>query len=164
MQTAFAISPDGQLVAGIGPDQKGYLYPSAGGDPRIVNGMEPGDLPISLESGRSLHLSVPDRRSAGQGLPVGISHGKENGLEADCSARSHRRLHHRTHPDDTGREDVRLRFPSNPRRPLSGRRPEVGDHSSCQAKLGHSTFPNSGLPTTHPESRTRCNAFVLHGN
>jgi Tol biopolymer transport system component len=54
---AFAVSPDGQLVAGIGPDQKGYVYPSAGGDPRIVNGMEPGDLPIGWnQDGRSIYL------------------------------------------------------------------------------------------------------------
>jgi Tol biopolymer transport system component/predicted Ser/Thr protein kinase len=54
---AFAVSPDGQLVVGIGPDQKGYVYPSAGGDPRIVNGMEPGDLPIGWsQDGRSIYL------------------------------------------------------------------------------------------------------------
>ena len=54
---AFAISPDGQLVVGIGPDQKGYFYPSAGGDPRIVNGLEPGDLPIIWnQNGRSIYL------------------------------------------------------------------------------------------------------------
>jgi Tol biopolymer transport system component/predicted Ser/Thr protein kinase len=55
--TAFAISPDGQLVVGIGPDQKGYFYPSAGGEPRIVNGLEPGDLPITWnQDGRSIYL------------------------------------------------------------------------------------------------------------
>ncbi|MGO9127824.1 MAG: protein kinase domain-containing protein [Terriglobales bacterium] len=54
---AFAISPDGQLVVGIGPDQKGYIYPSAGGEPRILNGMAPGDLPITWNrDGRSLYL------------------------------------------------------------------------------------------------------------
>ena len=54
---AFAVSPDGQLVVGIGPDQKGYFYPSAVGEPRIVNGMEPGDLPISWnQDGRSIYL------------------------------------------------------------------------------------------------------------
>ena len=56
--TAFAISPDGQLVVGIGPDQKGYFYPSASGDPRIVNGMEPGDIPISWnQDSHSIYLS-----------------------------------------------------------------------------------------------------------
>src|ERR1700730_9775047 len=41
----------------IGPDQKGYLYPSAGGEPRMVNGLEPGDLPISWnQDGRSIYL------------------------------------------------------------------------------------------------------------
>ena len=54
---SFAISPDGQLVAGIGPDQKGYLFPTAGGDPRIVNGMEPGDNPINWsQDGHSIFL------------------------------------------------------------------------------------------------------------
>ncbi len=54
---AFAISPDGQSVVGIGPDQKGYFYPSSGGDPRVVNGMEPGDLPISWnQDGRSIYV------------------------------------------------------------------------------------------------------------
>jgi Tol biopolymer transport system component len=54
---AFAVSPDGQQVVGIGPDQKGYFYPSAGGEPRIVNGMEPGDIPITFsQDGRSIYL------------------------------------------------------------------------------------------------------------
>lgn len=55
--TAFAISPDGQLVVGTGPDEKGYFYPAAGGEPRTVNGMEPGDLPIIWnQDGRSIYL------------------------------------------------------------------------------------------------------------
>jgi Tol biopolymer transport system component/predicted Ser/Thr protein kinase len=54
---AFAISPDGQWAAAIGPDQKGYLYPTAGGEPRIVNGFEPGDLPVGWnQDGRSLYV------------------------------------------------------------------------------------------------------------
>ena len=53
----FAISPDGQMVVGIGPDQKGYLFPSGGGDPRIVNGMEPGDIPVNWsQDARSIYL------------------------------------------------------------------------------------------------------------
>jgi Tol biopolymer transport system component/predicted Ser/Thr protein kinase len=54
---SFAVSPDGQSVVGIGPDQKGYFYPSAGGEPRIVNGTEPGDVPVSWnQDGRSIYL------------------------------------------------------------------------------------------------------------
>jgi eukaryotic-like serine/threonine-protein kinase len=54
---AFAVSPDGQSVAGVGPDQKGYLFSSTGGEPRVINGCEPGDLPISWnQDGRSLYL------------------------------------------------------------------------------------------------------------
>jgi Tol biopolymer transport system component/predicted Ser/Thr protein kinase len=53
----FAISPDGQSVVGIGPDEKGYLYPSAGGDPRPVSGMEAGDIPINWsQDARSIYL------------------------------------------------------------------------------------------------------------
>jgi Tol biopolymer transport system component len=53
----FAISPDGQMVVGIGPDQKGYIFPVSGGDPRIVKGMEAGDLPINWsQDARSIFL------------------------------------------------------------------------------------------------------------
>jgi eukaryotic-like serine/threonine-protein kinase len=53
----FAISPDGQLIVGTGPDQKGYLYPAAGGEPRPVSGMEPGDIPINWsQDARSIYL------------------------------------------------------------------------------------------------------------
>jgi Tol biopolymer transport system component len=46
--TAFAVSPDGQTVAAIGADLKGYLYPTSGhGDPRLIAGLESGDLPTS---------------------------------------------------------------------------------------------------------------------
>ena len=55
--TAFAISPDGQSVVGTGPDEKGYFYPTAGGDPRVVNGLEPGDIPIIWnQDGKSIYL------------------------------------------------------------------------------------------------------------
>ncbi len=55
--TAFAISPDSQLVVGTGPDGKGYFYPTAGGDPRVVKGLESGDIPIIWnKDGRSIYL------------------------------------------------------------------------------------------------------------
>jgi eukaryotic-like serine/threonine-protein kinase len=58
--TAFIISPDSQWVAGIGPDQKGYLYPVAGGDPRIIPGFNSGEQPITFSSdSRSLYLYQP---------------------------------------------------------------------------------------------------------
>jgi eukaryotic-like serine/threonine-protein kinase len=54
---AFAVSPDGQFVMGIGPDQKGYLYSTSGGDPRAVSGMEAGDIPINFsQDGHSIYL------------------------------------------------------------------------------------------------------------
>ena len=58
--TRFVIAPDSQWVAGIGPDQKGYLYPVAGGEPRSVNGLNPGEQPITFSSdGRSLYIYQP---------------------------------------------------------------------------------------------------------
>jgi len=58
--TRFVISPDSQWVAGIGPDQKGYLYSVAGGEPRTINGLNPGEQPITFSSdGRSLYIYQP---------------------------------------------------------------------------------------------------------
>ena len=58
--TAFVIAPDSQLVAGIGPDQKGYLYPVAGGEPRVIAGLSPGEQPITFSSdSRSLYVYQP---------------------------------------------------------------------------------------------------------
>jgi eukaryotic-like serine/threonine-protein kinase len=58
--TAFVISPDSQWVAGIGPDQKGYLYPVAGGEPRVIPGLNPGEQPITFSSdNRSLYVYQP---------------------------------------------------------------------------------------------------------
>ena len=64
----FAVSPDGLYVLGVGPDQKGYLYPVSGGDPKVVAGMEPGDLPVQLQQRRPLGLPLPHRRHSGEGI------------------------------------------------------------------------------------------------
>src|SRR6202035_3225027 len=40
---AFFVSPDSQSIAGIGPDRKGYLYPVAGGEARVIAGLNPGE-------------------------------------------------------------------------------------------------------------------------
>jgi hypothetical protein len=56
---AFAISSDGRMVAGVGPDGKGYLYPTAGGDPQAIRGFEPGEEPITW--GRDAHSLYVDR-------------------------------------------------------------------------------------------------------
>jgi eukaryotic-like serine/threonine-protein kinase len=58
--TAFTISPNSQFVAGIGPDQKGYLYPVAGGEPRLIAGLNPGEQPITWGAdGNSLFIYQP---------------------------------------------------------------------------------------------------------
>jgi len=54
---AYALSPNDKLVAAVGPDQKGYLYPLPSGDARPIPGFQPGELPISWsEDGRYLYV------------------------------------------------------------------------------------------------------------
>ena len=56
----FAISPDSQFVAAIGPDQHGYLYPIDGGDPRPIPGLNAGEQPITWASdGKSIYVYQP---------------------------------------------------------------------------------------------------------
>ncbi len=58
--TAFSISPDGQSVATIGPDQRGYLYPTAGGEARPIQHLDAGEQPISWGAdGHSLYIYRP---------------------------------------------------------------------------------------------------------
>ncbi len=58
--TAFVISPDSQWIAGIGPDQRGYMYPVAAGEPQVIRGLNPGEQPITFSAdGRSLFIYQP---------------------------------------------------------------------------------------------------------
>jgi eukaryotic-like serine/threonine-protein kinase len=58
--TQFEISPDSQWVAGIGPDEKGYLYPVAGGDPKPIPGFNSGEQPITFSAdAHSLYVYQP---------------------------------------------------------------------------------------------------------
>jgi len=55
--TQFVISPDGKSVAAVGPDQKGYIYPVDGGQPRPIPGFPVGDTPVAWAAdGRSLYI------------------------------------------------------------------------------------------------------------
>ena len=42
---AFAVSPDGQNVVGVGGDQKGYLYPTAGATPSSLTSLDQATFP-----------------------------------------------------------------------------------------------------------------------
>ncbi|HEV8267142.1 MAG TPA: WD40 repeat domain-containing serine/threonine protein kinase, partial [Thermoanaerobaculia bacterium] len=44
--SGIAISPDGNLVAGVGSDGNGFLVPASGGDLRPLKGLAAGQLPI----------------------------------------------------------------------------------------------------------------------
>jgi eukaryotic-like serine/threonine-protein kinase len=53
----FAVSPDGKLVAAIGPDRHGVLFPVDGGTSRPVAGIEDGEFPLRFSAdGRSLYV------------------------------------------------------------------------------------------------------------
>src|SRR5579862_338577 len=52
------VSPDGQWAAAIAPDQKCYLYPIAGGDARIVPGVEAGEMPMAWDAdGHAIYVA-----------------------------------------------------------------------------------------------------------
>jgi len=53
----FVPSPNGELVAAVGPDQKLYTYPINGGERRLVPGVQPGEAPTGWSSdGRTLFV------------------------------------------------------------------------------------------------------------
>jgi len=43
----FSLSPDGHLLAAVGPDGKGYFYPIPAGEPRPIKGLNDGEVPVS---------------------------------------------------------------------------------------------------------------------
>ena len=52
-----SLSEDGRWAVAIGPDQKGYLFPATGGDPRPIPGFTVGDAPIAWTAGaRKLYM------------------------------------------------------------------------------------------------------------
>ena len=57
VRTAIVLSPDGQFVATIGPDQKALLIPVAGGEPRAIPGLQADEAPTSWTAdGRSVFV------------------------------------------------------------------------------------------------------------
>jgi len=54
---SFALAPDGSSVAAIGPDDKGYLFPIPSGDPQLIKGLQPGEVPVAWTTdGHSLYV------------------------------------------------------------------------------------------------------------
>jgi tRNA A-37 threonylcarbamoyl transferase component Bud32/Tol biopolymer transport system component len=53
----FAVSADGKLVAAIGSERKGLLFPVDGGEPRPIAGLLPGEYPLRFSpDGRALFV------------------------------------------------------------------------------------------------------------
>ncbi|HLX84352.1 MAG TPA: protein kinase [Terriglobales bacterium] len=58
--TQWVPSPDGKMVAAVAADNKGYLFPIDGGDPRAINGFASRDVPLGWTSdGQSIFLYNP---------------------------------------------------------------------------------------------------------
>jgi eukaryotic-like serine/threonine-protein kinase len=58
--SAFVISPDSRMVADVGPDQKGYLFPVGDGEPRAIPGFNSGEQPITFSGdNRFLYVYQP---------------------------------------------------------------------------------------------------------
>jgi serine/threonine protein kinase len=56
----LVLSPDGQQVVGVGPDEKAYFYPVAGGEPKAVPGIEVGEQPIQWsDDARAIYFYKP---------------------------------------------------------------------------------------------------------
>jgi eukaryotic-like serine/threonine-protein kinase len=62
------VSPDGQLVIAIGPDERPALYPIAGGEPRPIPALENDLLPLGW--GESSHVLFARRRAMGRLIPL----------------------------------------------------------------------------------------------
>ena len=57
VNSTFVLSPNGEMVAAVGPDHKLYTYPINGGEPRLVPGVQPGEAPTGWSSdGRTLYV------------------------------------------------------------------------------------------------------------
>jgi eukaryotic-like serine/threonine-protein kinase len=77
--TQWVISPDGNQVAAVQSDHKGYLFPVAGGDPKPITGFPEASIPVGWsQDGKSLFIYNPGELPAkvdrlnlatGQGQP-----------------------------------------------------------------------------------------------
>jgi hypothetical protein len=59
VSTSFAIAPDAKFVAAVAGDEKGYLYPIDGGDPKPIPGFEAGEQPITFSHDGGLYVYQP---------------------------------------------------------------------------------------------------------
>jgi hypothetical protein len=60
----IAVSPDSRQIAAILADQTIATVAISGGEPRVVPGTEPGDVPLQWsEDGRALFVFKPERRA-----------------------------------------------------------------------------------------------------
>jgi len=53
---SFALSPDGRLAAAVGPDGKGYFFPVTSGEPKLIAGLLPGEVPVAWSADGHLYV------------------------------------------------------------------------------------------------------------
>jgi serine/threonine protein kinase len=57
VSSGFVLSPNGELAANVGPDRKMYVFPVGGGDPKLVPGALPEEVPTGWsQDNRSLFV------------------------------------------------------------------------------------------------------------
>ena len=122
---SFALSPDGQFVAAVGPDEKGYLFPVASGDPKPIPGLQAGEVAGRVDCRRPFVVHLPRRRTAGQDLPLGYRQWQSNSLEATHASRSRGRGVRRPDSSRARRHGLRLRLSPPALGSLSGGRFEI---------------------------------------
>ena len=88
------LSPKGDLIADTGPDRKIYVYPIAGGDPRLVPGIEPSEVPTGW-SADGRELFVIQGRNSRPRLPRRPRYRQTHALETTRPRRLRRHRHHR---------------------------------------------------------------------
>ena len=120
--TQWVPSPDGKMVAAVEADNKGYLFPIDGGDPRPINGFAAGDVPVGWTSdGQSIFRLQPGRPSC-QSLPAEFSDRAKTTLESTDASRCCRNNRPRPDPHHPRRQILRLRIRPHPFGPLPGQR------------------------------------------
>ena len=87
--SAFHLSPDGKWAADTGPDNKVYLYPVGGGDPRLVPGVQPDEAPTGWSADGHVLYVYAYREIPASVTEVDVATGKRTlwkGLEPADSA------------------------------------------------------------------------------
>ncbi len=123
--TAFVISPDSQWVAGIGPDEKGYLVSHGRRRTASDSGTQLRRTAHHLQQRQPIALSISARRIAGARRSPRPANWQAHVVEGIGSLGPGRRRNHRADSDHARRQDLHLRLPPHAGGFVSGGGTEV---------------------------------------